>query len=521
MRLLSAVVGPFFVLASLALCQPTPAPPASSTLPALEAVDVHVSAPGVSPSGRFSLPGGRFEFYATTIQMFVRIAWNVPEDRISGGPSWIDTDRFDVIAKTAKTVPMETQRRLLQAILAERFGLAVHTDEKPIAVFLLTAGKRVQLKESSGSDEEPAGCKPNQAGEAQRSIACRNTTMASLAELLSNAANPDITHPVVDKTGLTRAYDFTLTWTPRALFGANGGTSIFDAVDKQLGLKIDEGKAPMPVLMVDHVNRTPTENLPNVVTMLSAAPKEFEVSTVRPSKPGTLGQRLMIQPGGRLDATNFPLRQLIAFAWNVEPEMVVNGEKWLESDRYDVVGTGANTGSIDVIRQMLQAVLLDRFKLAVHREDRPMPVFGIEQSKRGAKLKESDGGSVSSCKVADAEARRFFTCTNTTMAQFAERLHPQTPNSLPHPIIDLTELKGAYDFVLSWTRPIGPGQLLPAPTATPAAQSGQSALTAETPASTITLAEAFESELGLKISEQKHPMPVVVIDRISRSPTDN
>jgi uncharacterized protein (TIGR03435 family) len=109
------------------------------------------------------------------------------------------------------------------------------------------------------------------------------------------------------------------------------------------------------------------------------------------------------------------------------------------------------------------------------------------------------------------------------MAQFAERLHPLTPNSLPHPIVDLTDLKGAYDFVLSWTRPIGPGQLLPAPSAAPAAASGpgQSTPTAETPAGAITLVEAFDRELGLKISEQKHPMPVVVVDHIQRTPTEN
>jgi uncharacterized protein (TIGR03435 family) len=342
-------------------------------LPSFEAVDVHASAPGVTPSGRFSLPEGRFEFYGTTIQMFIRLAWNVPEDRISDGPPWLDTDRFDVIAKTAKTVPVATQRQLLQTILADRFGLVVHMEDKPIPVFILSVGKRVQLKAFSSSDEE-AGCKPNLAVESQRSIICRKTNMAGLAELLTQSAAPDISHPVVDKTGLTGDYDFTLTWTPRALSGVLGVASIFEVLDKELGLKIEEGKAPLPVLNVDRVNRKPTDNLPNVASVVAASPKEFEVSIVKPSKPGTVGQRLILLPGGRLEATNFPLRDLIAFAWNVEPPMVVNAEKWLESDRYDVVGTGANTGSIDTMRQMLQGVLADRFKLTIHREDRLMPV---------------------------------------------------------------------------------------------------------------------------------------------------
>ncbi len=488
------------------------------TLPAFEAVDVHVSAPGGSPSGRFSLPDGRMEFYATSVLTFMRIAYNLPNDRISGGPAWIDTEKFDIIAKTAKTVPVATQRLLLQKILADRFGLVVHTEDKPMPVYLLSAGKRVLLKEASGSSgsEAEVRCEPDKdPPTGQTSMTCHGMTMAALAEFLPNVAGNDLPHPMLDKTGLTGRYDFHLNWTPRVVLVATGGDIIFDAVDKQLGLKIEEGKAPIPVLTIDRVNRTPTANLPNISILAAAAPKEFEVATVKPSPPGSGDpganqQRLSIQQSGRFDASNFLLRDLIAFAWNVQPEMVVNGQKWLESDRFDIVGTGANTGSIDVIRQMVQAVLVDRFKLAVHKEDQTVPVFIMESAKRGIKLKEAGADEVSNCNMSDGANLRTFACTNTTMAQFAERLPSAAIYSLPHPVVDQTELKGAYDFVLSWTPAIAIGQLLPPPSAT-----------GDAPAGAITLFEAFDRELGLKIGPGKHPMPVIVVDHVERTPTDN
>ena len=62
--------------------------------------------------------------------------------------------------------------------------------------------------------------------------------------------------------------------------------------------------------------------------------------------------------------------------------MVVTGQKWLESERFDIVATGASTGSSEAIRKMLQALLIDRFKVAIHREDQPVPVFALERARR-------------------------------------------------------------------------------------------------------------------------------------------
>ena len=186
---------------------------------------------------------------------------------------------------------------MLQALLMDRFGLMVHTENKPMPVFILSGGNR-KLHGSAGS-EDPK-CEQNRAGQGTVSITCRNMTMAGLAELLPGYASAYVTYPVVDKTGLTGGYDFTLNWTSRDALLTTGGSSLFDAVNKQLGLRIVEGNALMPVLMVDRVNRRPTGNEPNIGSVLPPAPKEFEVAEVKPSKPGTPQGGRGFMPSGAL-----------------------------------------------------------------------------------------------------------------------------------------------------------------------------------------------------------------------------
>ena len=92
---------------------------------------------------------------------------------------------------------------------------------------------------------------------------------------------------MVDSTGLKGSWDFDIKWTGRGQLAAAGadGISIFDAVDKQLGLKLELQKVPMPVIVVDSVNEKPTDNPPGAATSLPPTPTEFEVAVVKPSTP--------------------------------------------------------------------------------------------------------------------------------------------------------------------------------------------------------------------------------------------
>jgi len=116
----------------------------------------------------------------------IRTAWGIEADGVYGGPNWLETDRFDVIAKAAPASSEADRALMLRALLAERFGLAVHHDEKPVPVFALGMGKKrsPQLKEAGAAGE--GVCKPNVGQMPPYSITleCHNIAMTALAQSL-------------------------------------------------------------------------------------------------------------------------------------------------------------------------------------------------------------------------------------------------------------------------------------------------------------------------------------------------
>jgi uncharacterized protein (TIGR03435 family) len=205
--------------------------------PLFENADVHAAVPGVRTQamGRFR-PGARFEAAGFTILDLLERAYGVADrDWIVGGPAWIGIDRFDIVASVPAGPPQPALQPMLQALLADRFKLVVHNDRKPMPVYVLAAGKRLLLKESSGGESR---CSFDNRSE--MTMTCTNMGMEQFARALYDSADY-FDRPLFDKTGLTGAYDFALHWTPRArMAGRNGdgqptGTSVFDAVDKPLG----------------------------------------------------------------------------------------------------------------------------------------------------------------------------------------------------------------------------------------------------------------------------------------------
>src|SRR4051794_26889377 len=145
--------------------------------------------------------------------------------------------------------------------------------------------------------------------------------------------------PVLDKTGLEGAWDFDFRYSLRGPAGAQGDlVTLADAVEKQLGLKLEIVKVPMPVVVVDSVNQKPTADPPGAEEALKsvAAPAEFEVADVKPSDPDSKGMRFNIQAGGRVNISGLTLKVLIQQAWSVTEDTIVGAPKWLDSDRYDI-----------------------------------------------------------------------------------------------------------------------------------------------------------------------------------------
>jgi uncharacterized protein (TIGR03435 family) len=275
-------------LSVTAFAQPTQTPPQ------FDIADVHLSAHSTNPFMTGGVPrAGRYELRKATMVDLIRTAYSVDADSVIGGPSWLESDRFDVIAKVPDNTSLETARLMLQSLLADRFRLVVHMDTKPMPAFVLSAGKsKPKLKESDASDN--TGCRrqpqtPQPGVIPPIVVSCRHITMDAFARRLREMAGDYITVPVVNSTGLEGSWDFDLKWTFRGALAQAGsdGITIFDAVDKQLALKLESQKAPAPVVVVDGVNQRPTDNQPGIAaTLPTGPPPEFEVADIKPSMPG-------------------------------------------------------------------------------------------------------------------------------------------------------------------------------------------------------------------------------------------
>lgn len=524
------------------------------TRPVFQAADVHASVVKVTNTAMRGgyLSGSSYIIHRATMVDLIRTAYAVDAEQVVGGPSWLEWDRYDVNAKAPANTTPENARLMLQNLLADRFKLAVHRDTRPLPVFVLSQGKsKPKMKAADGKGKR--GCEvdppsPPSPDEIPLNVAhCRSISMAAFAPLLRFLGNAYLTSPVLDSTGLSGEWDFDLKWTSRGLLGLAGadGISISDAVDRQLGLKLEEGKAPAPVIVVDSVNEKPAPNPSNTAALLPPPPPaEFEVADIRPSPPDATPAPGGLRPGGRYEQHNVPLFLLIDLAYNVGPAevdrgMVLGAPKWLTgfSPSFDLVAkvavvTGGNQYNQQIddddLAAMLRSLLADRFKMKVHTEDRPMDAYTLVADK--PKLKAADPSNRTGCKMdrplppgPDGPPPARVTCLNITMEQFAEQLRMIAPVYLNYPVENASGLTGAYDFTLTFSRippgrgggggGRGGGKGAPAP-----ARIGDGA---SDPSGGVSLFDAVQKQLGLKLESHKRSEPVFVIDHIEEKPTDN
>jgi uncharacterized protein (TIGR03435 family) len=362
---------------------------AAQTTAAFDVADIHPSpfarAPNMDGPNLF---GDRYILYQATMTEMIAVAYHLDPANVHGGPSWLDWDHYDIIAKAPPSTSREALQLMLQSLLAKRFSLAIHKGTVPMPSYLLTAQSgKTKLKESDGKGEPGCKWQPQPAGEALDSaVTCHNETMEQFAEDVRDLAGPLLSQPVVDSTGLKGGYDFDLKWTSRGglIRAGADGISIVDAVDKQLGLKLTPGTAPRPVLTVDSVNELPTPNAPDLAKLLPPLPPaQFEVAVIRPFKPGEPNEDT---PCG--DQVNFQgrtLKDLINSAWDLnqyDPDVMVGAPKWLDRDRFDIHaklasddagGAAPNVCELpdEQMRQLLRALIEDRFQMKDHWEERP------------------------------------------------------------------------------------------------------------------------------------------------------
>ena len=169
---------------------------------------------------------------------------------------------------------------MLRGLLLDQFELKTHSENREVTVYALTLGGG-KPKMTQADDAERSSCKadpnaPKPFTNIQVMIACKNTGMAELAQNLVQQANAYIDHPIVDATGLQGGWDFLIGWTAKAALqtprtpgpdqpgaiteaAAPSGISVFEAVEKELGLKLVKQKRSIPVIVVDHVDEKPLE----------------------------------------------------------------------------------------------------------------------------------------------------------------------------------------------------------------------------------------------------------------------
>jgi uncharacterized protein (TIGR03435 family) len=487
---------------------------------------------------------GLYEIRTATMVDLISTAYGVDGDKVFGGPNWLELDRFDVTGKLPAGATPDQQKAMLKALLIERFHLAAHADTKPMPAYLLTASKHLLMKDASPDAEKGCQGKPrpqNAEPTAPIEVSCHGQTAADIATNLRNMAGGYLRQPVVDATGLKGTYDFDIKWTGRGQLAAAGadGISIFDAVEKQLGLKLELQTSPMPVVVVESVNQQPTPNAAESGALLAGveAPKEFEVATVKLTPPEIQTQRFQIQPSGRIDIENFDLRFIIQQLWQLSDEMIVGAPKWLSDVKVTVTAKAPSAAlvngqngppvDIDTLIAMLKNLIVERFNIQSHMEERPVNAYTLTAVK--PKMKPADPNGRIKCAEGPGTAQkdprdsrpilgRLLNCQNMTMERFAGMLQGLAPGYIRTPVLDATGLSGSWDFTLSFS---AAGQLQQGGGGRSGEGAAESVSAASDPNGAISLPDAVARQLGLKLEQTKRPVKVLVIDHIEPKPVDN
>ena len=224
--------------------------------PAFEVASVKVAPPRSGPVGLVALntDPAMVRYSNITLQNLIAMAYRMDSERVRG-PAWLAEQMYDVVAKLPAGASKDQVPRLLQSLLAERFGLAIHRESSEQRAWFLVVGKNgsrlKKAQEDAALDLQQVRGSAPPAQISPGGIRGRAIPIATLAGLLARATG----YQVVDRTGLAGAFDVDLKWTPDGVAGSAPG--IFAAVQEQLGLKLEPGKALLEVLVVDHAERIP------------------------------------------------------------------------------------------------------------------------------------------------------------------------------------------------------------------------------------------------------------------------
>jgi bla regulator protein blaR1 len=567
--------------------------------------------PGASNAspGRISIPCATVEALINTA--YIRYGERLLNDsgnggdfkRIAGGPSWTRSDKYTIEARAEGTPDAKVMLGpMLQSVLEDRFQLKIHREAEERPMYAMTVAKGGLKMQPIGPD----GCKAvDRAGVqgfdrdplahvaavlAGETPICGNMTMATDEGLrkwviggttLDNFANTlsgAMDRRVLDKTGVTDKFNIRLSFAPDEHTPAPvarppvnppdaAGPSIFEALDQQLGLKLEPTKGSAGFIVIDRVER-PTSDRGAVVE--SSDSQKFEVASIKPCEPQPL------PPGGRSGGGNgsfspghaylscFVVRNLIDVAYVNQrrrpdrddpflnwpgviaagaqggPQRIRGGPDWVYSDKYTIEAKAAGLDpsqqqSADralMMGPMLRSLLEDRFRLTLHQEIEEVPMYALTVAKSGLKIKPmapggcTDDRSTGPILLSDAARRGVKPTCGTvnggpngpnwryehggqTLAVIATVLS----SALGVKVLDRT---GVTDiFNITWE--LGPDENTPGITrffemTGTAAPAG--------PPTAASVFRALQEQLGLTLEKIKGPRGYIVIDHIEKPRPD-
>jgi uncharacterized protein (TIGR03435 family) len=235
------------------------------------------------------------------------------------------------------------------------------------------------------------------------------------------------------------------------------------------------------------------------IALYAAGPPAFEVASIKPADPGETGPgdipRNMDNSPGHFIMRNVPLRYCLEWAYDLK-DYEISGPEWIKAEnRYDIVANAPGLASDNEMRVMLQTLLSERFQMKLHRETRNLDVYALLPGKGAPKVKEATADEETSLGSAPNGAAKF---TKQPISRFTFLL----TRRMDRPAIDMTGLKGLYDFTIDLSG-LGFNGNPPADTSAPS------------------IFTTVQENLGLRLEAQKAPIQVLVVDHAEKVPTAN
>ncbi len=242
-------------------------PPAPASPPKFKEFEVATIKPVESDakSGRYITMQGTHRFVEKdyTLKLLIAAAYDLNPRTISGGPAWVDSEHYDIVAVTPGEVrpSREEQMTMLRSLLADRFKLTFHREQKEFSLYELQVAKGGSKLKASTAPPDQSAALISTVYPQRILLPARNASMGEFVSLLQRAV---LDRPVVDKTGLNGKYDFDLEWAPdETQFGGDVSVApsdanqppFFKAVQEQLGLRLEATRGPVAALVVDTAER--------------------------------------------------------------------------------------------------------------------------------------------------------------------------------------------------------------------------------------------------------------------------